>query len=133
MSGTGSIQAHESVVATNPDFVTATESGTKRALDVNILSGAGTSEAGQSVLDADGQDAYVTVLTPTKAYSHILVSNAGSFDAVVSLDAGATDGIAHVPAGSVLAFDDRAITTAAIQAKNYVGGSNFTLLAITVW
>lgn len=82
---------------------------------------------------ASGTDSYVTVLATTARRSHILISLQGSNDAIISLDGG-SNGHIYVPANSVITLDAVDILTLTnIQAKNAVGGSNFTNLNITVW
>jgi hypothetical protein len=83
--------------------------------------------------DDTGQDAYATVKTPAANASHILISLTGANAAIVSLDAGVTDHI-FVPGSTVIALDNLTITSGvAIQAKNAVGGSNYTGLSISIW
>ena len=83
--------------------------------------------------DAAGADAYATVLTSGAAATHIQVTLGGTNDAIVSVDAGTTDGI-YIPAGSIITLDNVTIgATTAIQAKNATGGSNYASMTITIW
>ena len=91
---------------------------------------AGTMESGT---DSVGQNAYATVITPTAAKKHLMIINEGPNAAIVSIDGGVTDTIAKMPGGFVTSLDDVSITTAAIQAKNFLAGANYTLLTVYVW
>lgn len=153
----------EIVIPNLGETVTGTAVGDKVALDVNVLSGGGdasdvnVSEFGGVAVtigqqlssasipvtqgtssmqaigrDATGQDAYATVKTPSANAAHIDVS-CGANGATISLDGGVTDHI-DVPANTTKIYDDVTITSGvAIQAKNLVGGSNYTNLAVSVW
>jgi len=106
--------------------------------DVEITEGSviGISPSGapESAIDATGQDAYATIITPSRACSHILISNEGANSVTISLDAGTTDNIIKVAAASIVALDGASITAAvAIQAKNQSAGNNYTDLTITIW
>jgi hypothetical protein len=90
----------------------------------------GTLESGT---DVTGQDTYATVLTPSEAKTHIMITNEGANAAIVSLDAGVTNTISKVPGGFVMVVDSISVTTAAIQAKNFSAGQNYTNLTISVW
>lgn len=92
---------------------------------------AGTPEA--QGIDATGQDAYATVITPTADAKHMMVTNEGAEGAIISIDAGVTDQFTVI-GGAIITFDDVDISSAvAIQAKNQNAGSNYTDLAITIW
>lgn len=83
--------------------------------------------------DSTGQDAYATVKTPTADASHIEISLSGSNDAIISLDGGVTDHI-YIQAMSIHTLDNVQITSGvAIQAKNAIGGSNYSGLNISIW
>lgn len=84
-------------------------------------------------LKATGADTYADVITPSEDKSHILIYNAGTHGAIVSLDEGTTDHI-PVPGQSTLTLDYVRIEgNVKIQAKNLAAGSNFTDLYIMVW
>lgn len=117
----------------NKEDITSSKVGDKVAMDVNVLSGGEASGGPESGTDATGQDAFATILTPTQVFGHLMIVNEGANAAVVSLDGGTTDDIIRVAGQSVLAFDDIAITTAAIQAKNAGAGENYSDLTIIVW
>ena len=107
-----------------------------QALDENgiVIGGSAGPTAPQAVGTlATGTDAYQTVVTTNASRTHIKVSLAGANDAIVSLNAGTTDHI-YIQANSEVVLDDVLVATAtAVQAKNAVGGSNHSKLAITVW
>lgn len=84
-------------------------------------------------LKATGADTYADVITPSEDKSHILIYNAGTHGAVISLDEGTTDHI-PVPGQSTLTLDYVRIEDGVkIQAKNLTAGSNFTNLYVMVW
>jgi hypothetical protein len=87
----------------------------------------------ESGTDAVGADAYATVLTPSTAFSNIMISNEGSNPATVSIDAGTTDNFIRIPGNCVQTFEGITITAVAIQAKNASAGNNYSNLTITVW
>ena len=73
------------------------------------------------------------ILTSGVAANHIQITLGGTNDAIVSVDAGTTDGI-YVPAGSIITLDNVTIgASVAIQAKNATGGSNYASMTITIW
>lgn len=115
----------------------AADAGTQRVSiatdDVVTVSvgAAGTPEA--QGIDATGQDAYATVITPTADAKHMMVTNEGAEGAIISIDAGVTDQFTVI-GGAIITFDDVDISSAvAIQAKNQNAGSNYADLAITIW
>ena len=84
-------------------------------------------------LKATGADAYAKVITPSEDKSHIMIYNAGTHGAVISLDAGTTDHI-PVPGQSTLTLNYIRIEEGVeIHAKNLTRGSNFTNLYVMVW
>lgn len=83
--------------------------------------------------DATGQDAYATVKTPSANATHLQVGLGGANDAIISLDGGVTDHL-YIYAGTIVTYDNILIANGvAIQAKNAVGGSNYSNLRITIW
>lgn len=145
-----------SLTATSYEIVANvfTESGGGGTSDVNLAEVAGTatsvdngtSDAGTQRVtqaagepqalgtDATGADAYATVITTgATAPTHVEITLQGSNDAIISLDAGVTDHI-YIPANSIVTRDNISIgASTAIQAKNAVGGSNYSTLSIAVW
>jgi len=91
------------------------------------------SDAAESGTDAVGADTYATILTPSKAFNHILITNQGTEAAIISTDGGTSDNLGRVEGGSIEAYDDYAITTAAIQAKNADAGQNYVNVSVKVW
>lgn len=83
--------------------------------------------------DTTGQDAYATILTPSRNCKHIAIILEGANDAIVSIDAGTTDHL-YLTANTALAFDDYLISSGvAIQAKNASAGNNYENLTIFIW
>jgi hypothetical protein len=84
--------------------------------------------------DAAGADAYATVLTTPNRVCHYLIFQLDpGNDAILSLDGGTTDHF-FVTANQIYALDGLNIPAGSvIQAKNAVGGSNYTNLRISVW
>lgn len=84
-------------------------------------------------IKATGANTYADVITPSEDKCHILIYNAGTHGAIISLDAGTTDHI-PVPGQSTLTLDNiRIEEDVKIQAKNLTEGSNFTNLYIMIW
>ena len=132
----GTTDARAEINAANTARTTSTNVVVVQVIDENgsVVGGSTGPSAPQAVGTlASGTDAYQTVVATTAARSHIKVSLAGANDAIVSIDSGVTDHI-YVQANSEVILDDLLIaTTKNIQAKNAVGGSNHSKLAITVW
>jgi len=84
-------------------------------------------------VDATGANTYATVKTPTANATNIVVTNTGTHPAIVSLDGGTTDHIAILGASSVRLNNVRITSAVAIQAKNLIGGSNYTGLYVNIW
>lgn len=86
-------------------------------------------------VSAVGADAYAAVATsPGRVCSHMIVElDAGSGDAIVSLNGGTSDNI-YVRAGTAKAFDGLAIPAeSAIKGKNASAGVNYAHLRVEVW
>lgn len=103
-------------------------------VDTNTQRSIEASEVPESAVSVTGSDEYTTILTPSKVFSRIKISNpVTSNPAVVSIDNGVTATFPRIEAGAIEFYAGVALTTANIKAKNYTAGSNYTNLCITVW
>jgi len=84
--------------------------------------------------DAEGADAYATVVTaPDRVCHYARIQLDAGHDAIVSLDGGTTDHL-FVKANSQEALAGLTIGPgASIQGKNAAAGDNYTNLRVTVW
>ena len=84
--------------------------------------------------DAEGADAYATVVTaPDRVCHYARIQLDAGHDAIVSLDGGTTDHL-FIKANSQEVLSGLTIGPGAnIQGRNAVAGDNYTNLRITVW
>lgn len=134
-----SVAGQPAIVVCNPDGTDVGGSGgtiskNSGVVDANtqrVTEGSTTMQAMGT--DATGADTYATVKTPTADATHIIAINTGTNDAIISLDAGTTDNF-PLAGGANLVLDGVTIRSGlAIQAKNLVGGSNYTGVSISCW
>jgi hypothetical protein len=83
--------------------------------------------------DATGQDTYATIVTASANRAHLIIHNAGTNPAIISVDSGTTDHF-YVPGGAVFVLDNLLIASGAtVQAKNGSAGNNYANLFVMIW